>query len=671
MRPGWKEFGLRGAILGGFAGLFWWLAYTPSAHSWLALLATHAAAGCAFAVVTFSLFPRWGALASLVLGLAAGLVLGPMLVLMPYTWGHLTGLTGFLGIAAAMGIAAVVGLELGRRPVAVGASVLGAAFLGVVGLNAYGLSEREAEAHFGAAHRLDGFPDQPVAIIGIDGGDFSVIDPMMERGELPELAGLIARGRRGVFRSTEPSLSPVVWTTIFSGHPPEVHGLKSWSTSDNRNRRVPMLWDIYGAHDLTSLVVNVPGSWPPAPVVGGRVVSGFPIPGIVSGGRGQLMGVLVTNVPGDEGTLPTHAATQDEPGIFSFDFPIAAPQMEPRVSGIAHPLLDAATQDRLVPVRDDLLRGRIVVEADGVRIESDDFDAPLQVRIGEWSEWARVQLSSGTAYLRLHVIEASADRVRIALTPVFQDPKAPQYPFTSGVDPGFLDALSAPYIVEGPGWRAHEDPRFARLLPEVLADVEGIHTEAALHLMAESPADLLAYTITVTDRIQHPFWRDHEPAPYTPRFETHQDMDPEDPVEQAYRVADRLLGRVLAALSPDTLVFVVSDHGATSGPLSGEGEHRVEGIWIAAGPGVSPTTEMEELSILDLVPTLLHCVGAPAAEDMPGRVATNVCPDWSEEARVASYRPDGQADQKTQGASGERVIDATREEQLRSLGYIE
>jgi predicted AlkP superfamily phosphohydrolase/phosphomutase len=198
-------------------------------------------------------------------------------------------------------------------------------------------------------------------------------------------------------------------------------------------------------------------------------------------------------------------------------------------------------------------------------------------------------------------------------------------------------------------------------------DTERVHADAALALLAEEEPDLFAYAITVTDRIQHGFWRDHEPAAYAPKFAPHKGLQGRDPVENAYRMADGLLGDFLEALPSDTLVF---DHGVAPALDKGEGGHRVEGVWIAAGPGIESSNEDEELSLLDLVPTVLYCVGAPAAEDMPGRVAQRVCPGAGPEARIPSYR--SEANLLREGGDDDSVtIDATREAQLRSLGYIE
>ena len=43
-----------------------------------------------------------------------------------------------------------------------------------------------------------------VLIIGWDGADWRILDPLLEQGALPNLAELIARGGRGVLKSTLP-----------------------------------------------------------------------------------------------------------------------------------------------------------------------------------------------------------------------------------------------------------------------------------------------------------------------------------------------------------------------------------------------------------------------------------------------------------------------------------
>ena len=54
------------------------------------------------------------------------------------------------------------------------------------------------------------------------------------------------------------------------------------------------------------------------------------------------------------------------------------------------------------------------------------------------------------------------------------------------------------------------------------------------------------------------------------------------------------------------------------------GDHHDRGIWVSAGPGLSSGKLDSELKLLDVAPTLLAMMGQPKAQDMQGRVATEL-----------------------------------------------
>lgn len=66
---------------------------------------------------------------------------------------------------------------------------------------------------------------QEVAVVGVDGADWRVALPMVQRGELPHLARLMAEGSWGPLESFPDSNSAVIWASIYTGRRPAVHGV--------------------------------------------------------------------------------------------------------------------------------------------------------------------------------------------------------------------------------------------------------------------------------------------------------------------------------------------------------------------------------------------------------------------------------------------------------------
>src|SRR5881396_449845 len=53
-----------------------------------------------------------------------------------------------------------------------------------------------------------------VLLIGWDGADWRILDPLLDAGALPNLQALIDRGARGVLRSTIPTHSWAAWPSF-------------------------------------------------------------------------------------------------------------------------------------------------------------------------------------------------------------------------------------------------------------------------------------------------------------------------------------------------------------------------------------------------------------------------------------------------------------------------
>ncbi len=664
------------AVAGAALGALWWLAYVPQVYSPALLIAVHATAMVLGHAVLGLIGERWRHPLVVVGGGLGGGLFAPAAMASIHAAGWLGGMSGgvidvvVITSAWLLGSLAGSGLSGAKRvqgaALAAGVTVaLGVAFgLGFKYTPSDELQAPTAQAAGQAA------PSSPVLIFGIDGADWQVLEPMMSRGELPTLAGLVDQGRRGVLRSAEPMASPVVWNTIFSGVTPKTHGLEDWYRSDARSRRVPLLWDIYAATGAETLAVNVPGTWPPNPVPNGLMVSGFPIPGLSSGDTGQLRGTLVSSAP-HPAEVPLvsafPAALDGGTAGFTATVPIGTDIITRRVPGVSHVLIDTAGREGLITVRSHTLD--LQIEPGTTATISGNFQGSFALAAGEWSPWFKVNSPGLDAYLRVHCLKVSAESVELFISPSFQDPSTPRETYASLPLGQAIVGGSVPYIVEPIGWTAHREPTIAHLVPELLLQAQERQIQLTEQWLEQTSPMLVAQVFTATDRIQHPYWSLHEPESYQGIWTPSENIAGQDYVEDAYRAADSALARVIAAhtqASGAPMVFVVSDHGVywddpKHKPELGEAGHRDAGIWIAAGPNISHAEPLQELRVVDVVPTVADCMGLAQALDWEGAPG-GIC-------RVGT--PSTVPTYIDRAGSGGVSVGESSQDQLKALGYID
>ncbi|HEX6791151.1 MAG TPA: alkaline phosphatase family protein, partial [Candidatus Krumholzibacteria bacterium] len=95
-----------------------------------------------------------------------------------------------------------------------------------------------------------------LVIVGVDGGDWMNLQPLIDAGKLPNFAKLVRDGASGPLRSEEPMLSPLLWTTMATGRLPEQHGILNFTIVDPKTgerapvsrlqRKVDAFWNILG-----------------------------------------------------------------------------------------------------------------------------------------------------------------------------------------------------------------------------------------------------------------------------------------------------------------------------------------------------------------------------------------------------------------------------------------
>jgi predicted AlkP superfamily phosphohydrolase/phosphomutase/Flp pilus assembly protein TadD len=120
-----------------------------------------------------------------------------------------------------------------------------------------------------------------IIVLGLDGLDPRAVDALMAEGKLPNFSRLRRDGAYSPLLSSKPLLSPVVWTTIATGKPPEQHGIGHFVAVEpsgaalpvtSQMRKVKALWNIFSGREKSVATVGWWATWP-AEVVRGVVVS--------------------------------------------------------------------------------------------------------------------------------------------------------------------------------------------------------------------------------------------------------------------------------------------------------------------------------------------------------------------------------------------------------------
>jgi predicted AlkP superfamily phosphohydrolase/phosphomutase len=123
-------------------------------------------------------------------------------------------------------------------------------------------------------------PTGKVVVLGLDGLEYTMLDRLIAGGELPNFARLTKAGVRGEMEVTTPIMSPILWTTIASGYPADVHGIGGWTTGRGHSFSgadvlVSRVWDVASGAGAAVVVSGWLMTWPASPVNGSMLSERF------------------------------------------------------------------------------------------------------------------------------------------------------------------------------------------------------------------------------------------------------------------------------------------------------------------------------------------------------------------------------------------------------------
>ena len=537
-------------------------------------------------------------------------------------------------------------------------------------------------------------------VIGLDGGEWDVIDPLIADDRLPNLAQLKKQGVSGPLESTIPPVSPLAWNSIQTGTNPGKHGVYDFSWFDNdyrrrsvnsTDRKATPFWEVMNDHEVSTGLFKIPFTYPPDEV-SGYMVTGFPtptsvddfvVPESLSGKVGPVGDLFEDGSLKSGGDLEDfrhnlHKVAEHQTDVFcdlldefNTDFGMTVYDGSDRVQHFfwkyfdeSHPRyiedekLDGAIEEYYEIV--DRGIGRILEKIDqdcDILVISDHGFGPLtqDIYVEEWLEkegfLTRQSPSFNTKSIISAVIETGWKGIKRVNLESFVKSIIP----ASWIDTGqqlksdrrdninwertdvFFTTLS------GQGFYINLKERFTN----------GAVTEDQYNDLVEQIKQSLL-------SIQHPETGDN----------LLENVYSKDEIYEGWAIEDA--PDLIAITNPEyTLKGGQSETLLQSSSQKGTertGDHRRDGILIASGPSFD-TGSIEDSSVIDIAPTLLYLFEQPIPDSIDGRVLFDLFEDDVQaNLEVTKIKKYGRSTQAGREWSNEE--EAELEDRLDDLGYL-
>jgi predicted AlkP superfamily phosphohydrolase/phosphomutase len=552
-------------------------------------------------------------------------------------------------------------------------------------------------------------PSSPkVIIIGIDGGCWDYIDPLLEKGNLPNLQQLIDNGLRGVLQSTMPPITPAAWSSFATGKNPGKHGLFDFLVKvgddlvpfSSTHRHGTPFWKYLNYSGLRAGIVGIPVTYPP------EEVDGFMIVGFGASERSRNLTYppdLLESIEkkyGDYKVIIPHKVA-DEEGLDRY---LAATlENEARQTRIA---LDLAEEYQL-----DLLAINFQ-SADQFNHYSRDYAYVEKVLTG-------IDQNVG------HIMEKFPDANFIVLSDhgsrrlkgvfllrnwLFEQGLVRYLPREiNSLTVAEINHVLARLLQDHYGWHGVGEKLLRRLLRGLFSVLPALGKQSFLNtLLKITPYTFFRYQYT--DQIDWEKTRFYELSGYggfymnrnngTPNGLEYEELRDKF-IELLSSIQDPITGKPLVHrihkkeelyngpftdLAPDLVAdFSQSTYAFTAGgcqdnvtrsalfiePINYFGTHIPDGIFVFCGRDFKGSADWAKpASIADIPATVLHLFGVPIPEDYDGRVLMeHISEEFMAATPVRFQEGDGELAKSTENPFSQEEMEGL-EERLRGLGYI-
>lgn len=422
-------------------------------------------------------------------------------------------------------------------------------------------------------------------VVGLDGIDPDRCRRMIDEGRMPNFKKLEEMGCFHKLGTTNPSMSPVAWSSFATGVDPSKHGIFDFLTRDPKNYlpilssskitspdkvlklgkyRIPLnkpsikllqrakpFWKVLSEHRVFSSVLRIPITFPPEKFYGV-----------------ELSAMCTPDLRGTQGTHTYFTTKSDEQG-------------KVRTQGMTVPVTEAPSKngrkiyESVLPgPENSMVEGGgevkvpFTVTCNGTEKGTLEIDGQkVQLELRNYTDWIPINFPMGlgvkaSGICRFYVKEFSP-HFEMYVTPINVDPDNPALPISQPkIFAIYLSKLIGRYATLGLAedtWALNE-----RVIDEkaFLDQSYLIHEERVRMLMDaldKTRRGTVSCVFDATDRIQHMMMRYEDPG--HPANEGKDTEEHKDSIEELYLRCDQLIGDVLKKVGKKDVLAVISDHG--------------------------------------------------------------------------------------------------------------
>ena len=392
-----------------------------------------------------------------------------------------------------------------------------------------------------------------IILVGWDGAPPQMIERMVNKGLLKNFAGLMKRGTFIYALNPYPTITASNWTTLSTGAWPGRHGVtgynvhhpgeslnKIYSGFNTAECAVEHIWDAAENIGRKCILVHYETSWPPTLKHG-----------IVVGGCGPNYQDEFHKITPD-----IVFSTETYPGIRGSE-PVIISQADGKCAATLR-FRTASDEERAYYAEWTETERTVVVFRDEAKRK-----VLASMKEGDWSQpvydkflFEGKEVDTAFRFRLLHLPQSEDDEFKLLCTSIMP---VREFTFPQDIGPELIGKLG-PYYPRG-GWESA-----GAIGPEnYLEYLDMYHdwlADACQYLAEKEDYDLLYTQTHCHDYVHHLFMRCYDPITADKGRWSQEQC--ESYMDRAYESADRMLGEVLECADDETLIAVVSDHGATT-----------------------------------------------------------------------------------------------------------